>query len=208
MLCRCQCGTTAEVRAQEILDGKSTKCRSCASRIKSAATPAEQRIATARHASAVAASVAHERRTPARKHYGDAYLVVRNIGVSAKQRCTNPNTVGYANYGGRGIRFEFTSVAEFAVWVLDHLGPLPSPNHSIDRIDNARGYEPGNLRWATREEQGRNKRVYRRTKNGERILKLQTQRPDVTYETLRTWVRRGLTDIEIIKRRKYESSSV
>jgi len=38
-----------------------------------------------------------------------------------------------------------------------HIGPPPSPAHSVDRIDNFRGYEPGNVRWATKKEQGNNK---------------------------------------------------
>lgn len=38
-----------------------------------------------------------------------------------------------------------------------HIGLPPSPTHSVDRIDNFRGYEPGNVRWATKKEQGNNK---------------------------------------------------
>lgn len=41
---------------------------------------------------------------------------------------------------------------------LADMGERPSPKHSIDRIDNDRGYEPGNCRWATRTEQNTNKR--------------------------------------------------
>jgi hypothetical protein len=46
---------------------------------------------------------------------------------------------------------------DFAVF-LAHVGPRPSAKHSLDRIDNARGYEPGNVRWATLSEQARNRR--------------------------------------------------
>lgn len=65
--------------------------------------------------------------------------------TSAKQRCTNPNNPGYKNYGGRGIEFRFKSFEEFYAEV----GPRPSPELTLDRINNDGHYEPGNLRWAT-----------------------------------------------------------
>jgi hypothetical protein len=75
------------------------------------------------------------------------------------QRCTNPNSQGWRHYGGRGITVcdEWRSFDAFFVAV----GPRPSGAHSIERIDNERGYEPGNVRWATRAEQARNKRTNR-----------------------------------------------
>jgi hypothetical protein len=73
---------------------------------------------------------------------------------AARKRCTDPNNISYKNYGGRGIKFLFESVEQFYA----ELGPKPTPAHSIDRINNDGNYEPGNVRWATRAEQLRNRR--------------------------------------------------
>lgn len=74
----------------------------------------------------------------------------------AMQRCHNPKNKKYAVYGGRGI-----TVCErwhkFDNWFAD-IGVPPHPDLQIDRIDNERGYEPGNVRWATRAEQFANRR--------------------------------------------------
>lgn len=71
---------------------------------------------------------------------------------SARSRCLNPNDPRYPQYGGRGIEFRFTSFMEFK----SELGDPPTPDHSVDRINNDGHYEPGNVRWATRSEQARN----------------------------------------------------
>lgn len=76
---------------------------------------------------------------------------------NARYRCTDPKNVAYANYGGRGIEFRFNSFEEW----LDELGPVPSVEHTVDRIDNDGHYERGNVRWATPKEQAGNKRPRR-----------------------------------------------
>jgi len=73
--------------------------------------------------------------------------------LAAKRRCTDLNTIGYANYGGRGIKFLFTSFEQF----FAELGHRPL-GMSIDRIDNEGHYEPGNVKWSTRREQNSNQR--------------------------------------------------
>lgn len=83
------------------------------------------------------------------------YLAFQN----AKYRCENPKNKSYPDYGQRGIKFSFSSFAEF----FAEVGPRPSPEHSLDRFPNNDGnYEKGNIRWATRVEQASNKRAYPR----------------------------------------------
>ena len=77
-----------------------------------------------------------------------------NAWFDAKLRCTNPNHKHWVDYGGRGIEFRLPDVKTFS----DHIGPRPSNKHSLDRIDNDGHYEPGNIRWALRKIQNRNRR--------------------------------------------------
>lgn len=85
--------------------------------------------------------------------------------VNMIQRCENPRHISYKDYGAKGI----TVCAEWRhnyKAFLAHVGRKPSPKHSIDRINSAGNYEPGNVRWATRLEQGRNRRQGLLTVNG------------------------------------------
>lgn len=74
----------------------------------------------------------------------------------ARERCNNPNHKYYFKYGGNNIKFLFNTFREF----LDYLGEKPEPKkeYSIERKDNNGNYEIGNVKWATRYEQNRNKK--------------------------------------------------
>ncbi len=75
--------------------------------------------------------------------------------ANAKRRCnTDPEFPCFSSYYGRGIRFEFKNFEEFYA----ELGPRPSPEHSVDRIDPTGNYCKGNVRWATRDVQMANRR--------------------------------------------------
>jgi len=71
------------------------------------------------------------------------------------QRCHNPNNGYYDRYGARGIVVCDRWRAAFENFLSD-VGPRPSKNHSIDRVDGNGNYEPGNCRWATRKQQQNN----------------------------------------------------
>jgi hypothetical protein len=69
-------------------------------------------------------------------------------------RCHNSTHAAFKNYGARGIAVCERWRNSFENFFAD-MGPRPT-GLSIDRIDNDRGYEPDNCRWATSEEQNGN----------------------------------------------------
>ena len=71
----------------------------------------------------------------------------------AKRRCNNVKHKQYFNYGGRGIKFNFSSFWEF----FDHIGYKPS-GYCLDRIDNNGHYEIGNVQWTSYSQSNLNKR--------------------------------------------------
>src|SRR6185503_1392339 len=73
------------------------------------------------------------------------------------QRCTNTKKPLYKNYGGRGITVCDRWLNDISAFIED-VGLRPSKEYSLERINNSGNYEPGNVRWATRKEQARNKR--------------------------------------------------
>jgi len=92
------------------------------------------------------------------------------IWAAMVRRCENVRTTGYHNYGGRGITVhpDFRSFESFVAYI----GNRPDRDHSIDRIDVNKGYEPGNIRWATRDQQANNTRCTRWIEHAGQVLTL------------------------------------
>jgi|GEM_PF-1591018 len=86
--------------------------------------------------------------------HGLRHHPIYNIYYGAKSRCTDKNNTHWKYYGGRGIKFLFSSFEEFAEEVLDSW----SEGLAIDRINTNGHYEKGNVRWVTPAEQNANKR--------------------------------------------------
>lgn len=131
----CQCDRALYATYSGLKSGHVTKCRSCATHL---ANPA------LKHGEARRGQVSPEHRA----------------WTEMLGRCLNRSNPAFPSYGGRGITVHppwQVRSAGFAAF-LAHVGRRPSPQHSLDRKDNHGSYVPGNVRWATRGEQNRNKR--------------------------------------------------
>lgn len=78
---------------------------------------------------------------------------------SMKSRCLDKNVTGYDSYGGRGIKIcpQWLGPGGFIQFVTD-VGRRPK-GKTLDRINPEGHYEPGNVRWATDEQQSNNRRL-------------------------------------------------
>ena len=132
----CDCGQTVEVLGQSLRRGETKSCGCLQREIFGKFSSARW---TTHGESAI------DKRTPEYRSW-----------MAMLSRCENPNATGYKNYGGRGIivcerwhKYEY---------FLSDMGRRPSPQHSIDRINNDGNYELNNCRWATPKEQRANQR--------------------------------------------------
>jgi hypothetical protein len=127
---RCICGTEKEMEISRVRNGTIESC-GCVGRENS-------RIASTKHGM---------RNSPEYRSW-----------AAMKMRCLVPSNKDYPRWGGIGI----TVCAEWAnsfEKFFEYIGPRPTGT-TLDRIDGTRGYEPGNVRWATPKEQARNRKDF------------------------------------------------
>ena len=132
-ICRCACGVEKSVDGHSLRRGASTRCTHCQDR-----------------------SVQKEAAT---KHGGRSTKLYR-IWRGMIKRCEYKKDIAYERYGGRGIVVCRRWRESFEAFRGD-MGD-PPPGMTLDRINGSGDYEPGNVRWATSKEQGRNRRTNRR----------------------------------------------
>jgi len=84
---------------------------------------------------------------------------LKHVWYNMKRRCEDPKDRTYRYYGKRGIQVCERWKKSFDRW-LEDMGVPPTKEHEIDRINNDGNYEPGNCRWATRQQQIDNRRTF------------------------------------------------
>lgn len=128
-LCQCDCGSEAVVWAASLQNGDTKSC----------------------------GCLRKEMRAAKNHRHGASGTAEYQAWSMIKRRCLNVRSNGYENYGGRGITMCARWLESFENFFAD-VGPRPSQDHSIDRIENDGNYEPNNVHWATPSEQMNNMR--------------------------------------------------
>lgn len=132
-LCRCDCGNEITVIGNSLTVGRVNSC------------------------GCLRKELAADKMTSHGFTTKDNFHPLYELWKGIKDRTSNPNNVGWHNYGGRGIKICDRWKDSFPNF-LEDMGERPSKKHSIDRIDNDGDYCPTNCRWATKKEQSYNTR--------------------------------------------------
>lgn len=127
-LYRCQCGAEVRVAQSRVRNGYTKSCGCLAREVSS-------RVSTT---------------------HGMKGSPEYSSWQAMKARCLDPGNKDYPRWGGRGVTIHPDWIVSFEAFFA-HIGRRPKGT-TLDRIDNRRGYEPGNVRWATPTQQQRNRR--------------------------------------------------
>lgn len=171
--CRCACGVEGVVRGGNLVAGDSQSC-GCLN------------VDVHRQMCRVRNTTHGMRRTP-------TYIA----WVNMLQRCENPRATAYRKYGAKGV-----TVCErwhvFADFLAD-MGECPA-GLSLDRRDNARGYEPDNCRWVTMQAQQNNRGGNRKlTVRGETLGIVEWgRRSGIDHHTILARLRKGMSPEEAV----------
>lgn len=180
--CRCVCGTERAVASRSLVRGKSKSC-GCwrLEYLRRAATT---------HGESQKLLGAGKRKRPSKEYVTWGHL---------RDRCNNPLSRRYSQYGGRGIKVckRWDSFEKF----LKDMGRAPGPEYSIDRIDPNKNYDPKNCRWADRWTQDRNKTTTHSVEfEGESVCVTDLARSfEMPLSTLVDRLRHGRTPEEAVK---------
>jgi hypothetical protein len=124
---------------------------------------------------------------------------------SMRDRCRNPNSQDYKNYGGRGI-----SVCDrwnlFENFIED-MGSKPTPGHTLERNCVNKGYSPDNCSWIPNEDQPHNRTItVRLTYNGEtKPLSIWAKERNLDPKLVRSRISRGMSVEKALSTSKYDS---
>lgn len=129
--CQCDCGNEAVVATYRLINGETKSC----------------------------GCLRNELLKNGNRKHGLSKHRLSHVWAGMKQRCFNPKAHEYSAYGGRGITVCEEWKNSYKAF-YDYVSKLPHFNeegYSLDRINNNGNYEPGNVRWATREQQYENR---------------------------------------------------
>jgi len=126
----CDCGNTAEAALSRVKAGRVSSCGCLVAEAGRAANTV----------------------------HGGRYTPEYSSWRAMKERCLNPRSKDFPQYGCSGITVCKEWQESFEAF-LAHIGPRPAGT-TLDRKDGARGYKPGNVRWATAVVQNRNKATF------------------------------------------------